>query len=91
MRKQPFSYLYNSKELFVQNIIFHLTTSIRENPLLNKGCYSCYLSKKAIKTYFSIEISQSSLNFFKTTEKLTMLVIKTNIMSFSHFDDWIIR
>ncbi|WP_256877850.1 hypothetical protein, partial [Enterococcus faecalis] len=47
MRKQPLSYLYNSKELFVQNIIFfHLTTSIRENPLLSKGCYSCYLSKK---------------------------------------------
>ena len=66
MRKQPFSYLYNSKELFVQNIIFfHLTTSIRENPLLSKGYYSCYLSKKAIKTYFSIEISQSSLNFFQ--------------------------
>ncbi|EEI57382.1 hypothetical protein HMPREF0346_1663 [Enterococcus faecalis EnGen0297] len=59
MRKQPFSYLYNSKELFVQNIIFfHLTTSIRENPLIF---------------------------FKKTTEKLTMLVIKTNIMSFSHF------
>ena len=89
MRKQPFHTFIIAKNSLFKTSFFHLTTSIRENPLLSKGCYSCYLSKKAIKTYFSIEISQSSLNFSK--EKLTMLVIKTNIVSFSHFDDWIIR
>ena len=91
MRKQPFSYLYNSKELFVQNIIFSFDNIYSRKSLIKQGLLLLLFKQKAIKTYFSIEISQSSLNFFKTTEKLTMLVIKTNIMSFSHFDDWIIR